>query len=77
MKLLILGGTRFVGRHVAAAALAAGHAVTTFTRGRNPLPGTESLVGDRATGDYAALHGRAGGRPLHLRLDTVGVRGPP
>jgi 2'-hydroxyisoflavone reductase len=58
MKLLILGGTRFVGRHVAAAALAAGHAVTTFTRGRNPLPGTESLVGDRATGDYAALHGR-------------------
>ncbi|MEO7500795.1 MAG: NAD-dependent epimerase/dehydratase family protein [Casimicrobiaceae bacterium] len=35
MKLLVLGGTRFVGRHVVDAALARGHAVTLFTRGRS------------------------------------------
>lgn len=58
MDLLVLGGTRFVGRHIVAAALAAGHRVTTFTRGNHPLPGTESLVGDRQSGDYAALRGR-------------------
>jgi 2'-hydroxyisoflavone reductase len=58
MDLLVLGGTRFVGRHIVAAALAAGHRVATFTRGNHPLPGTESLVGDRQAGDYAALRGR-------------------
>ena len=36
MKLLILGGTRFLGRHVVDAALARGHQVTVFTRGRQP-----------------------------------------
>lgn len=58
MNLLILGGTQFVGRHVVEAALARGHAVSTFTRGNNPLPGTESLIGDRQAGDYSALEGR-------------------
>lgn len=51
MKLLILGGTRFVGRHLAAAALARGHDVTLFHRGRsNPLlfPEAEHRFGDRA-----------------------------
>ena len=37
MKLLILGGTKFLGRHAVDAALAAGHEVTVFTRGQtNP-----------------------------------------
>jgi 2'-hydroxyisoflavone reductase len=36
VKLLILGGTRFLGRHVVDAALARGHQVTVFTRGRQP-----------------------------------------
>jgi len=36
MKLLILGGTRFLGRHFVDAALARGDAVTIFTRGRQP-----------------------------------------
>jgi 2'-hydroxyisoflavone reductase len=35
MKLLVLGGTIFLGRHVVAAALARGHAVTLFHRGRH------------------------------------------
>ena len=34
MKLLILGGTRFVGRHLTEAALADGHEVTLFNRGQ-------------------------------------------
>ena len=61
MKLLILGGTLFLGRHVAECALARGHAVTLFTRGRtNPdlLPNAERLVGDRG-GDLGALRGRS------------------
>lgn len=57
MKLLILGGTSFVGRHLTEAALAAGHAVTLFNRGRTApglFPDCESLTGDR-DGDHAAL----------------------
>lgn len=48
MKLLILGGSLFLGRHVAEAALVRGHAVTAFTRGRRALPeGVRALTGDR------------------------------
>ncbi|MGZ8783635.1 MAG: SDR family oxidoreductase [Gaiellaceae bacterium] len=61
MKLLILGGTKFLGRHAVDAALAAGHDVTIFTRGRtNPelYRDVERLRGDR-DGDLAALAGRS------------------
>ncbi|MDX6504398.1 MAG: hypothetical protein QOE29_1523, partial [Gaiellaceae bacterium] len=50
-------GTGFVGRNVAADAVARGHAVTTFSRGRilAPLPpGVQQLYGDR-DGDLSAL----------------------
>lgn len=49
MKLLVLGGTRFLGRHLVDAALARGDDVTIFTRGRQPVPWTnvEALTGDR------------------------------
>jgi 2'-hydroxyisoflavone reductase len=60
MKLLILGGTKFLGRHLAGAALARGDEVTLFTRGRtNPdiFPGVERLRGDR-DGGLDALRGR-------------------
>ena len=60
MKLLVLGGTGFLGRHVVEAALAGGHDVTLFNRGRtNPelFPEVEKLVGDR-DGDLAPLRGR-------------------
>ena len=59
MRLLVLGGTVFLGRHIAAAALAAGHQVTLYNRGRHPdvLPQVEQLHGDR-DGDLAALAGR-------------------
>ncbi len=46
MKLLILGGTGFLGYHVVAAALDAGHEVSAFTRqGQAPLTGAEPLGG--------------------------------
>jgi nucleoside-diphosphate-sugar epimerase len=60
MKLLVLGGTLFLGRHVVESALDRGDEVTIFTRGRtNPeaFPEVERLFGDR-DGDLAALGGR-------------------
>ena len=36
MKILILGGTRFLGRHLVDAAIARGHEVTIFNRGNYP-----------------------------------------
>jgi nucleoside-diphosphate-sugar epimerase len=59
MDILVMGGTRFVGRPVVAQLLAAGHAVTLFTRGRQPVPADVRHVrGDRGVdGDLAALDG--------------------
>ncbi len=61
MRLLVLGGTRFLGRGVVDAALAAGDEVTTFTRGTSgePPPGVEALHGDRNRPDgLDVLRGR-------------------
>ena len=60
MHLLVVGGTRFVGRAVVDAAVAAGHEVTLFNRGRtNPglFPQLETVIGDRTAG-LSALRGR-------------------
>lgn len=58
MRLLVIGGTRFVGRHLVEAALARGDAVTLFNRGRSgPAPaGVAQRTGDRR-GDLSALAG--------------------
>ncbi|MEV5966748.1 NAD-dependent dehydratase [Kribbella sp. NPDC051952] len=51
MKLLVLGGTKNLGRHVVSAALRDGHEVTLFNRGRtNPslFPSVRRLTGERA-----------------------------
>jgi 2'-hydroxyisoflavone reductase len=59
MKLLVLGGTVFLGRHIVTAASAAGHDVTIFHRGSSAAPrGVESLRGDR-DGDVGALADRS------------------
>jgi 2'-hydroxyisoflavone reductase len=62
MNLLILGGTRFLGRHLVQAALARNHAVTLFNRGSRPgmFAGVEELRGDRSQGrpGLQALRGR-------------------
>jgi 2'-hydroxyisoflavone reductase len=60
VRVLVLGGTRFLGRAFVEAALARGHALTLFHRGRtNPglHPGVERITGDR-DGGLAALGGR-------------------
>jgi 2'-hydroxyisoflavone reductase len=65
MRVLILGGTQFLGRHLVESALARGHAVTTFTRGKHDdvlPPAVERLTGNR-DGDLSALAG--------LRWDAV------
>jgi len=61
LRILILGGTGFTGPHQVKYALARGHKLTLFNRGRNPYmwPGdVEELTGDRNTGDLASLKGR-------------------
>lgn len=59
MDLLILGGTSFVGRHMAEEARARGHRVALFHRGTrsDAMPGFEHLIGDR-DGGLDALEGR-------------------
>lgn len=60
MDLLILGGTRFLGRHLVGSALGRGHRVTLFNRGISGpglFPEVEELRGERG-GDLSALRGR-------------------
>ena len=59
-RILIFGGTGFIGPHTVQYALERGHRVTTFTRGRSETalpPEVEQLVGDR-NDDHSALEGR-------------------
>ncbi|MFC7533150.1 NAD-dependent epimerase/dehydratase family protein [Actinoplanes sp. GCM10030250] len=59
MRILVLGGSGFVGRTLAEQAVARGDTVTVFNRGRrDPVPGAHTLLGDRlAPGGLAALGG--------------------
>jgi nucleoside-diphosphate-sugar epimerase len=73
MRLLVLGGTGFVGRHIVERALARGDEVTLFNRGRTApglFPAAELLRGDRA-GDLRAL--RDGG-PWDAAINVTGYR---
>jgi len=61
MRLLVLGGTRFIGRHLVRMALERGDQVTLFNRGQTDPeahPGVEQVRGDRADG-LGSLGGRA------------------
>jgi nucleoside-diphosphate-sugar epimerase len=60
MRLLVLGGTAFVGRAIVEDALATGAELTLFGRGKTGaglFPEVTRLIGDRDTGDYTALRG--------------------
>jgi 2'-hydroxyisoflavone reductase len=87
MKLLVMGGTVFLGRHVVEAALARGHEVTMFNRGRHDadaFPQAERLRGDR-DGDLSALRDRrfdavidtCGYTPAQLRSTADALGAPP
>ncbi|HKG58932.1 MAG TPA: NAD-dependent epimerase/dehydratase family protein [Pyrinomonadaceae bacterium] len=70
MKLLVLGGTRFLGRHLVAAAHARGHEITLFNRGNYSTEGlgpVEIITGDRHT----ELH-KLQGRRWDAVVDTSG-----
>lgn len=70
MKLLVLGGTSFLGRHIVAGALERGHGVTYFHRGKtNPglFSDAEAIHGDRKT-DLGLLAGRR----FDAVIDTCG-----
>jgi 2'-hydroxyisoflavone reductase len=62
LRILILGGTGFTGPFQVNYALARGHRVTLFNRGKRTAPewsgDVEVLQGDRDTGDLASLEGR-------------------
>ena len=59
MRILFIGGTRFVGRHLVEAALARNHEVTLFHRGKsNPglFPQVNTILGDRKRDKVSASH---------------------
>ncbi len=62
MKILIIGGTKFLGRHLVNAALKNDHEVTLFNRGKKyadeAIPNVEQIHGDRH-GDLEKLNGRS------------------
>jgi 2'-hydroxyisoflavone reductase len=73
MRLLVLGGTWFLGRSFVEEALDRGFKVTTFNRGRTgrDVPGVEAVRGDRAlAADLEALAGRG---PWDAVVDTSGM----
>lgn len=91
LRILILGGTGFIGPHQVRYAVSRGHEVTLFNRGRtNPglfkgLDGVDELIGDRTPnpGSYESLAGREWDvvidnpttRPRWVREAAAAVRG--
>ena len=70
MRILVIGGTRFLGRHLVEAALERGHDVTLFNRGRTNadlFPSVTKLRGDRNS-DLSALRGQT----WDVVIDTCG-----
>ena len=68
MKILIIGGTRFLGRHLVTAALDRGHHVTLFNRGNYSIQAdVETIEGDRHTELY-----KLKGRQWDAVVDTSG-----
>ena len=77
LKILILGGTGFIGPHIVQAALDGGHEVTLFNRGRSNnhlFPGVGRLIGDRdgglaalETGEWDVALDNSGYVPRHVQ----------
>ncbi|GAA0944826.1 NAD-dependent epimerase/dehydratase family protein [Nonomuraea longicatena] len=73
MRMLILGGTWFLGRALAELAVGRGHEVTTFNRGRSggDVAGVVAVRGDR--GRWADLVRLVRGGPWDAVVDTSGM----
>jgi 2'-hydroxyisoflavone reductase len=84
LRILMLGGTGFIGPHFVREALSRGHALTLFNRGKRqpePTPGVETLYGDRdgklealEGGEWDAVIDNSGYVPRHVRLSTQLLR---
>ncbi len=72
-KILILGGTGFLGPHVVERALARGHTVTLFNRGKtgaDRFPDVEKIRGDRGPGPTSDLSGLKNDRRWDAVVDV-------
>ena len=70
MRLLIIGGTRLIGRHLVAAALSRNHEVTLFNRGQHQPAGLTSV--ERIFGDRKSDLSKLQGRQWDAAIDTCG-----
>ena len=83
MKILIIGGTRFIGRHLVTSARARGHEVTLFNRGKSN-PGLfrriQNIRGDREkdldqlSGQWDAVIDTCGYLPRIVRLSAEALK---
>lgn len=77
MRILVLGGTSFIGRAVVEDAVATGADVAIFSRGKTGsdlFPDLTRLIGDRDNADYAALRDAAVGWDAVVDLSGYVVR---
>jgi len=68
LRYLIVGGSGFIGRRVAVAALKSGNAVAVLNRGTRRVPGTEQIVCDR--NDPASVMSALRGRSFDIAVDA-------
>lgn len=77
VRVLVVGGTAFIGRHTVEELLRRNHEVTIFHRGTTPNPfkeRVEEVLGDRR--DPKAVAGALSGRRFQVVVDLVYVWGP-
>src|SRR5690625_2740682 len=83
MRILVIGGTQFVGKHFTEQALARGHELTLFNRGSRPAPtGVQHIAGDRNVdlerlreGEWDAVVDTSGYFPRQVRELAEAVSG--
>lgn len=73
MQILIIGGTRFLGRYLVDAALARGHQITLFNRGKsNPELYAQNAQVETILGDREKELDKLAGRSWDALIDTCG-----
>jgi nucleoside-diphosphate-sugar epimerase len=72
MRILVMGGTRFIGVYLTRVLVAQGHEVVLFNRGNKPVPvaGVRQIQGDRT--DAAQLRDRLAGKSFDAVFDNNG-----
>jgi len=75
MKVLIIGGTRFFGYHIAKRLVGDGHDVSLFNRCHTPADfgqNVQRICGDR--NDYEDFHGKLKGTPFDVVIDMIAYK---